>query len=167
MDANGGGVTRLTDLPALDEGPVFSPDGQSIAFTTERDAGNSEIYVMRADGSEQRALSPHPAREESPDWQAIPAADELATIELRVTPRRVTEDRLATLRFTARVARSGRWEPVAGVTVRFAGLRATTDAGGRARIRKRMRNPGLFTARASLRGYRSGVARVRVRRHGR
>jgi TolB protein len=166
MDDQGAAETRLTDGSALDEGPVFSPDGRSIVFTTERDGGNSEIYVMRADGSDQHALSPSPAKEESPDWQAVggPVAREPAVITLRVSPRRVTEDRIATLRFTARAERSGRIEPVAGATVRFGGLHATTDAQGRTTIRKLMRHPGLFTARASLRGHRSGVARVRVRR---
>jgi Tol biopolymer transport system component len=157
MDDQGHGVTRLTDSPALDEGPVFSPDAQLIAFTSERDGGNSEIYVMRADGSEQRALSPSPAREESPDWQTV---SEPSTILLRVRPRRVREGRVATLHFTARAR--GRLEPVAGATVRFAGLRAKTDAQGRATIRKLMRKRGLFTAKASLRGHRSGIVRVRV-----
>lgn len=167
MNAAGGAVTRLTDSPALDEGPVFSPDGDSIAFTSERGA-NSEIYVMRADGSDQRPLAPSPAREESPDWQAVPrtsAAREPGAIVLRVAPKRVIEDRVATLRFTARAVLDGRLVPVAGATVRFAGLEATTDASGRATIRKLMRNRGLFTARVSLRGHRSGIARVRVRRH--
>jgi hypothetical protein len=156
-------VKRLTDSPALDEGPVFSPDGQSIVFTTERD-GNSEIYVMRADGSEQRALAPNAAKEESPDWQAIVATDVLPKIDLQVRPQRVTQHRVAILRFEARIARGGRWEPVPGATVRFAGLRAKTNADGRARIRKRMRKTGLFTAKASLQGHRSGITRVRVRR---
>jgi TolB protein len=164
MDDDGGRVRRLTSTPALDEGPVFSPDAEFITFTTERDDGNSEIYVMRSDGSDQRPLSPNPAREESPDWQSIPITDQLPKIDLQVRPRRATVDHVASLRFAARVMRGGSWEPLPGATVRFAGRKAKTGQDGRARIRKLMRRPGLFTARASLRGYRSGIARVRVRR---
>ena len=37
---------RLTDHPALDYWPAWSPDGKRIAFTSNRD-GNYEIYVMQ------------------------------------------------------------------------------------------------------------------------
>ena len=42
---------RLTDDPAYDGVPNWSPDGQSIAFTSER-AGNADIFIMNADGSD-------------------------------------------------------------------------------------------------------------------
>ena len=41
-------------------GPVWSPDGQKIAFTSRRDASGlwgGSIYVMNADGSAQRRLT--------------------------------------------------------------------------------------------------------------
>ena len=50
MNADGSGVTRLTDNDVDDTEPSWSPDGQRIAFTSDRD-GNSEIYTMNADGS--------------------------------------------------------------------------------------------------------------------
>jgi Tol biopolymer transport system component len=71
MHADGTHVRRLTDSPGLDEGPVWSPDGTKIAFSSDRD-GQQEIYVMNADGSDQRRLTDNPARDESPDWQALP-----------------------------------------------------------------------------------------------
>ena len=71
MDADGS-ERRLTHAAAADYDPAFSPDGQQIAFTSERD-GNSEIYVMDADGSGETQLTQNggsgPAF--SPDGQQI------------------------------------------------------------------------------------------------
>ena len=53
-------VTRLTDNPAADTQPSWSPDGGGIAFTTNRD-GNHEIYLMNADGSNLVNLSNNPS----------------------------------------------------------------------------------------------------------
>jgi len=50
MAADGSDVRRLTDDPALDLFPVFSPDGSKIAFTSDR-AATVDIWVMDADGS--------------------------------------------------------------------------------------------------------------------
>ena len=43
-------VTRLTYNDALDQTPVWSPDGERIAFVSGGNL-NSDIYVMNADGS--------------------------------------------------------------------------------------------------------------------
>jgi TolB protein len=50
MNVDGTGVTRLTDNPASDQQPSWSPDGSRLAFTSNRD-GNFDIYVMNADGT--------------------------------------------------------------------------------------------------------------------
>ena len=60
MKADGSGQTRLTNDPAADSYPVFSPDGSKIAFISLRD-GNYEIYIMNADGSDQTRLTNNPA----------------------------------------------------------------------------------------------------------
>jgi rhamnogalacturonyl hydrolase YesR len=52
--------TRLTTDPALDRFPSISADGTTIAFRSERD-GNSEIYVMDANGAHQRRVTNVPA----------------------------------------------------------------------------------------------------------
>jgi len=44
------------------------PTGQ-IAFESDRDDGNDEIYVMNADGSEQIRLTDNPADDFSPAFQ--------------------------------------------------------------------------------------------------
>jgi Tol biopolymer transport system component len=67
INADGSGRTRLTDNPAEDFDPVWSPDGTQIAFRTHRD-GNEEVYLMNADGSAQSNLSKAPATDYSPAW---------------------------------------------------------------------------------------------------
>ncbi len=55
ISADGGEPKRLTDDPASDVFPSWSPDGQQIAFMRSR-LRSSEIYVMDADGGNQRSL---------------------------------------------------------------------------------------------------------------
>jgi len=68
INADGSGERRITDSPGLDAFPAWSPDGERIAFASDRD-GNWEIYVMDADGVEQRRLTRTPEEDESsPAW---------------------------------------------------------------------------------------------------
>ncbi len=48
-------------------GGVYSPDGRRIAFTVS-DGGNSDVWVMNADGSAPRRLTNHAALDLSPAW---------------------------------------------------------------------------------------------------
>ncbi len=68
------GLTRLTDDPASDEFPRWSPDGRRIAFSSNR-SGRYQIHVMDADGSRvvQATRSEADAIEESwfPDGRRI------------------------------------------------------------------------------------------------
>ncbi len=55
---DGKNAERLTDNKARDVLPRFSPDGNSIAFSSNR-AGNYDIYVMPAAGGNPRQLTFH------------------------------------------------------------------------------------------------------------
>lgn len=67
MDADGNNGRNLTNNPATDSEPAWSPDGMFIAFSSDRD-GNMEIYTMRSDGSEPRNLTLNPAADGDPSW---------------------------------------------------------------------------------------------------
>ena len=60
-------VTRLTNNPAVDTQPAWSPNGSRLAFTSNRD-GNNEIYLMNADGSGLINLSKNPSNDQTPTW---------------------------------------------------------------------------------------------------
>ena len=60
---------RLTFNKADDVRPAWSPNGQQIVFHSYRDdARRPEIYVMDADGSDQRRLTHHPGTDAYADW---------------------------------------------------------------------------------------------------
>jgi predicted Ser/Thr protein kinase len=67
LDSLTGEVRQLTDDPADDVRPDWSPDGRQIAFQSDRD-GNNEIYVMNADGSDVVRLTDDPANDWKPMW---------------------------------------------------------------------------------------------------
>src|SRR5512139_463507 len=49
-NADGSAMLALTDEKADDLGPVWSPDGETLAFFFN-DAATTEIYTMKPDGS--------------------------------------------------------------------------------------------------------------------
>ena len=69
MNVDGTGLTRLTDDPAVDVYPAWSPDGSRIAFTSTRD-GHNNIYVMNADGTgvTQLTTSTGSVGSQAPAW---------------------------------------------------------------------------------------------------
>lgn len=60
-------AVQLTKDAKPSRGGVYSPDGAWIAFEREED-GSSGIYVMKADGSGPRRLSPPKASDHNPAW---------------------------------------------------------------------------------------------------
>ena len=50
VNSTGGTAVRLTTHDAFDSNPVWSPDGKQIAFTSDRDGGTRDIYIISEDG---------------------------------------------------------------------------------------------------------------------
>ncbi len=66
-DLNGSYVKRITSTNYVDRHPVWSPDGQYIAFDTTR-WGGCELAVMKADGSGVRRLTHNALLNAFPVW---------------------------------------------------------------------------------------------------
>src|SRR4029453_7479039 len=79
MNADGSNQTRLTNNPAYDRSPIFSPHGTRTPFLSDRDKidnggnYNDKIYVMNADGRSQTRLTNTAdiVNEAELDWQAL------------------------------------------------------------------------------------------------
>jgi tricorn protease len=67
VDRQGGNAVRLTAGVGLEWGPVFSPDGQTIAFTGEYE-GNFDVYVVPVGGGEPRRLTHNPSHDVALGW---------------------------------------------------------------------------------------------------
>jgi Tol biopolymer transport system component len=67
IPAAGGTAERLTNHPADDFIPAWSPDGERIAFYSFR-GGNRDIFVMGADGGSLEQVTSDPTHERVPDW---------------------------------------------------------------------------------------------------
>jgi len=82
-------------------------------------------------------------------------------LEVTVTPTRAKAGRRT--RFSFRVT-DNNGDPVSGVTVKIAGLRARTNARGRASVMATLPRTGRYTATATRRGLKTGRAVVRSSR---
>ncbi|HKQ61403.1 MAG TPA: amidohydrolase family protein [Candidatus Polarisedimenticolaceae bacterium] len=68
LPIEGGPATRITSGLPFDGQPRFSPDGQWLAFISDRD-GAENLWISRADGSDARKLSKEADSElASPSW---------------------------------------------------------------------------------------------------
>ena len=81
---DGTGLRQLTTTPGGDSHPAWSPDGAHILFSSSRHGFKDEapmhdipqpygeLFIMRADGSEQRALTDNRWEEGTPAWVPAP-----------------------------------------------------------------------------------------------
>ena len=67
MNADGTNVRQVTDNTAIDSRPNWSPSGEQIAHSSNRD-GDAEIYIVNIDGSEPVQLTQNDAFDWSPTW---------------------------------------------------------------------------------------------------
>ncbi len=103
-DPTGSNLRRITREPGYDAECAYSPDGQRIVFTSQRD-GDLELYVMDADGANQHRLTFTPGYDGgpffSPDSQHIiyradHRDDGLMNLQLRIMNADGTNDRAIT-----------------------------------------------------------------------
>ena len=77
MDSDGGNPLRLTIDPARDYDPSWSPDGDRIAFVSNREKGVEQIYVMDSDGRKLMRLTKE-ATHQQPAWS--PGGEKIAYV---------------------------------------------------------------------------------------
>ena len=75
MSLENGRLKRLTQDGAIDVSPSWSPDGQKIAFVSNR-AGSPQIYIMNHEGGNVRRLTYDGGYNTSPAWS--PKGDKIA-----------------------------------------------------------------------------------------
>jgi uncharacterized repeat protein (TIGR01451 family) len=72
VDPDGSNLVNLTRAAKYDNQPRWSSDGHKIAFVSNRDSSDSSIvylYIMNADGSDQRRVTSGTASELNPNWK--------------------------------------------------------------------------------------------------
>lgn len=62
VPSTGGNARQLTTNPAYDTHPIWSPDGQQIAFASARQ-GSMDIYIVSKDGGVPKRLTTHSGNE--------------------------------------------------------------------------------------------------------
>lgn len=62
VSAKGGRALQLTTHPAHDTRPVWSPDGRSIAFASDREGG-FDVFIMSSEGGVPKRLTTHSTNE--------------------------------------------------------------------------------------------------------
>jgi Tol biopolymer transport system component len=126
VDADGGGLRQLTDGPAYDMYPSWSPDGESIAFESTRATpedfeppardlertADFDVFVMPAEGGEPRNVTGDLDRQQrfpafSPDGRWLAVDEEGVTAFAAV-------DGSGMVRVQGLVGGFPAWEPAAG-----------------------------------------------------
>jgi TolB protein len=67
MNLGSGSTQRLTNTPAIETAPSFSPDGSKIVFESDR-SGSPQLYIMSRSGGEAQRISFGKGRYGTPVW---------------------------------------------------------------------------------------------------
>jgi hypothetical protein len=127
---------QLTHDRSADLAPVWSPDGKYIAFESWRD-GNSEIYLMEGDGSNQRRLTHNRADDYFPAWS--PDGRFIAFESLRDGQREIYVMKAdgtdpARLTFGPGLSAAPHWE-IGGAEILFSRIESDTNGDARVDLR--------------------------------
>ncbi|MDE3126684.1 MAG: PD40 domain-containing protein, partial [Gemmatimonadota bacterium] len=66
----GGQVSQLTTGDYNNTLPTWSPDGQWLAYASDREAGHRSIWAMKADGTSQTELTRGTSDDDEPAWSS-------------------------------------------------------------------------------------------------
>ncbi len=126
FESKSGQLVNLTQNPAVDWHPAWSPDGVHIAFTSHRD-GDSEIHIMEADGSNAIKVTNNSTDDYMPAWS--PDGEHLVFVSERDGNQEIytiNQDGSGTTRLTINekglADRAPAWSPD-GERIAFAGVR--------------------------------------------
>lgn len=67
LDLDSKRIRKIVDGPGNNSYPSWSPSGEVLAFTSDRD-GNAEIYMARWDGQNQKRLTRNTVTDDNPSW---------------------------------------------------------------------------------------------------
>lgn len=124
----GGELVNLTNDPASDWGPAWSPEGMRLAFTSHR-SGNSDIWLLDVPAPGQpptpRNLTRHPAWDYSATWS--PSGQTVAFVSERdgdpeIFVQSLESDSALQLTFNEEMDRLPAWSPD-GKLIAFAAVR--------------------------------------------
>jgi TolB protein len=65
---DGTGRHDITNNPAIDNAPTWSPSGKQLAFESDREGGVNQIYICDADGANVRRIIKEGGDANSPAW---------------------------------------------------------------------------------------------------
>ena len=115
MPLPGGEPEQLTNHPADDFLPTWSPDGKWIAFYSFRN-GNRDLYLMSSDGGSLQQITSDPAQERYPDWSPdgsslVFFSDKTGRQEVYIISKDINGRWGALRQLTSKEGRYPKWSP--------------------------------------------------------
>jgi hypothetical protein len=119
-----GQIRNVTNHPAADWDPAWSPAGSALAFTSHR-TGNSDIWMLDMNRANARNLTNHPGWDYSPSWSAD--GQSIAFVSERdgdpeIFAQNLASDTALQLTFNEEMDRLPAWSPD-GKRIAFAAVR--------------------------------------------